>query len=83
MYRKVFCPWYVFSVLSLILTSMAHTKDPDLLCWWKFDEIFGVIAGDSSGNGLGGTLVGGPAFIAGKLDQAISLDGLGDYVQIT
>ena len=63
MYRKVFCPWYVFSVLSLILTSMAHAKDPDLLCWWKFDETFGVIAGDSSGNGLDGTLVGNPAFV--------------------
>ena len=45
---------------------MAHDKDPHLLCWWKFDETFGVIAGDSCGNGLDGTLVGDAVFVAGK-----------------
>jgi len=40
-------------------------------------------ANDSSGNGLHGTAVGDPAFVAGKVGQAISLDGIGDYVEIT
>jgi len=38
---------------------------------------------DSSGNGRNGTAVGDPIFVAGKVGQAISLDGIGDYVEIT
>jgi regulation of enolase protein 1 (concanavalin A-like superfamily) len=37
---------------------------------------------DSSGNGKNGTMVGGdPVFEAGKIGQAIHLDGVDDYVQ--
>ena len=38
---------------------------------------------DSSGNGRHGTAVGDPGFVAGKIGRAISLDGIGDYVEIT
>jgi len=38
---------------------------------------------DSSGHGRDGTAQGEPAFAAGKVGQAISLDGLNDYVTIT
>jgi hypothetical protein len=37
---------------------------------------------DSSGNARHGTAMGGPVFVAGKLGQAISLDGIDDYVNI-
>jgi len=37
---------------------------------------------DSSGNGRHGTAVGNPVFVAGKLGQAIGLDGIDDYVNI-
>ena len=37
---------------------------------------------DSSGNGLHGTAMGDPTFEAGKMGQAISLDGFNDYVEI-
>ena len=40
-------------------------------------------ANDSSVNGLHGTIMGEPNFVAGRLGQAISLDGVGDYVEIT
>jgi len=40
-------------------------------------------ANDSSGNDLHGTAIGEPNFVAGKVGQAISLDGIGDYVEIT
>jgi len=40
-------------------------------------------ANDSSGNGRNGTAMGDPIFVAGKIGQAISLDGIGDYVEIT
>jgi len=38
---------------------------------------------DSSGNGLHGTAIGSPTFVAGKVGQAISLRGLNDFVEIT
>ncbi|HUV63360.1 MAG TPA: LamG domain-containing protein, partial [Sedimentisphaerales bacterium] len=38
---------------------------------------------DSSGNGRNGTAMGGPLFAAGQVGQAISLDGIDDYVEIT
>jgi len=38
---------------------------------------------DISGNGLHGTVMGNPTFVAGKVGQAISLDGFNDYVEIT
>ena len=37
---------------------------------------------DSSGKGRNGTAMGGPLFVAGKLGQAISLDGIDDYVNV-
>ena len=35
---------------------------------------------DQSGNGLNGTLMGNPTFVAGKAGLALSLDGQNDYV---
>ena len=40
-------------------------------------------ANDSSGNGLHGILMGGPTFVLGNSGQAISFDGVDDYVEIT
>ena len=37
---------------------------------------------DSSGNARNGTAMGGPLFVAGKVGQAIGLDGIDDYVNI-
>ncbi|MCH8121245.1 MAG: discoidin domain-containing protein [Planctomycetes bacterium] len=37
---------------------------------------------DSSGNGLHGTAMGEPTFVAGNIGQAISLDGIDDYVTL-
>jgi len=60
------------------------TKDvltPDgLVGLWPFDEGTGSTAYDSSGNGNTGTLVNGPLWMAGKFGNALSFDGLDDYV---
>ena len=37
---------------------------------------------DSSANGRNGTIRGGPLFVAGQVGQAVSLDGIDDYVNI-
>jgi hypothetical protein len=49
---------------------------------WAFDEGSGTVAGDSTGNGNAGTLVNGPTWTAGRINQALSFDGVNDYVTI-
>ncbi|MHC4229210.1 MAG: LamG-like jellyroll fold domain-containing protein, partial [Planctomycetota bacterium] len=54
--------------------------DPtNLVGHWQLDGDFN----DGSDNGLNGTGMGGPTFALGKIGQAISLDGVDDYVNIT
>jgi hypothetical protein len=50
---------------------------------WKFDEMSGGYAEDTSGNGNRGTLTNGPTWEAnGKIGSALSFDGSDDYVNI-
>jgi len=49
---------------------------------WSFSEGSGTLAVDSSGNGCNGTLVNGPAYVAGPAGQALSFDGVDDYVDV-
>jgi hypothetical protein len=42
----------------------------------------GTTTADASGNGFTGSLVNGPAWITGPLDQALAFDGVDDYVAI-
>ena len=74
---------YLFSfvlVMGLALANVARGVDPGLVGWWKFDEMAGTIAYDSSGNGNDGTFVGDPQWVAGKIGGALEFDGNGDYV---
>jgi uncharacterized membrane protein len=48
----------------------------------KFDEGSGTAASDSSGNNNTGTLVNGPVWTAGQAGNALSFDGVNDYVQV-
>jgi hypothetical protein len=46
-----------------------------LVGYWKFDEASGTAAADSSGMNRTGTVVGTPTWVAGKLNNAIQLNG--------
>jgi fibronectin type 3 domain-containing protein len=50
--------------------------------WLKFDEASGTTAADATGNNWTGTLVGGPTWVAGKLNNAVSLSGSTQYVTL-
>lgn len=41
--------------------------------YWNFDETSGTTAADSSGNNNAGTLVNSPSWIAGKVNNGLSL----------
>jgi hypothetical protein len=53
-----------------------------LVGFWKLDEGNGTGAGDSSGSGNNGTLENGPTWVSGKHGNALSFDGIDDYVMI-
>src|SRR5215467_6926601 len=49
---------------------------------YAFDEVAGTLAADASGHGIVGTLTNGPTFAAGRNGNAVSLDGVNDYVNL-
>jgi len=55
--------------------------DPDLIGWWKFDNVVGTTVRDWSGYGNDGETGGDPQPVEGVLDFALDLDG-DDYVML-
>jgi hypothetical protein len=56
---------------------------PGLVSWWQFNEGTGTVAGDSSGNGNNGTIYGATWTTTGKFGNALSFNGVSNYVQST
>jgi len=60
--------------------------DPNLVGWWKFDEVSGTTAADSSAYRHNGMLKGGLSFdkdsVSGRIGKALKLDGNDDYIEI-
>jgi hypothetical protein len=50
--------------------------------WLKFDEANGTTAADATGNNWTGTLVGGPTWVAGRLNNAVNLSGTTQYATL-
>jgi hypothetical protein len=50
--------------------------------WWRMDESTGTTAVDSSGNMHDGITRKGPAWSAGRFGNALSFDGVDDYVEL-
>src|SRR3989344_1121080 len=73
----------IFSV-SLFVPAVASAQDitSGLVGHWKFDEISGTTAADSSGNNNTGTLTNGPTWATGKINNALSFDGTDDYINL-
>jgi len=62
--------------------TTASITDPNLIGWWTLDEASGTIAHDSSVNSNNGT-VNGALWTTGKINGALSFDGVNDYVQVS
>ena len=54
--------------------------DPNLLCWWKFDEGSDTTAVDYSGHNNHGILMGDPQWVDGQVGGALEFGGDGDHV---
>ena len=73
-----------FFVVSLMVVNICSAKiDPEsVVGMWLFDESKGDIAKDSSGKGNDGELIDNPKWVDGEFENALSLDGDGDYVNV-
>jgi glucose/arabinose dehydrogenase/chitodextrinase len=62
--------------------SYTVTQPSSLVGAWGFNEASGATAADASGNGNAAALTNGPAWVAGKHGNAVSLDGVNDYLSV-
>lgn len=67
---------------SVTVTVANDLTTAGLVAHWTFDEGSGASAADASGNGHTGSLLSGPTWVAGKLNQALSFDGVDDHVNV-
>ena len=78
MCKRTIC---LVSVLLLAGSAVVSAATPGPVGWWKFDETAGTTAADAVG-GHNGTLLGGPTWVAGKMNGALQFDGTDDYVDL-
>jgi hypothetical protein len=67
---------------SCLGAPSAKAADQSLVGHWKLDEGTGVIAQDSSPFAAPGQLINGPQWVRGTLGNALSFDGVADYVDV-
>ncbi|MEY2407977.1 MAG: hypothetical protein QOF48_647, partial [Verrucomicrobiota bacterium] len=67
--------------LSVSDSFVLTVEHPGLVSHWKFDEAAGLAALDSAGANPG-TLANGVTRIAGRVDGALSFDGIDDVVNV-
>jgi len=77
--------YYYFKVSGSTLNkSPTSSITSGLVGYWTFDgaDVSGTSATDRSGAGNTGTLTNGPIRGIGKIGQALSFDGINDYVDV-
>jgi hypothetical protein len=62
--------------------NVAPAPSTGLVAAFSFDASSGTSVTDASGNGHTGTLVNGPVWTAGRYGNAVSFDGVNDYVNV-
>jgi hypothetical protein len=60
----------------------ASATPTDQVARLKFDETGSATAADATGHGWIGTLLNGAAYVAGKVGNAVNLDGTNDHVSL-
>jgi hypothetical protein len=66
---------------QVVITLDEGSTGTSLRTWYKFDETSGTTAADSAGTN-NATLVNGPTFVAGRVGNAVNLDGTNDQVSM-
>ncbi len=71
---------HALSQKEILCAMNNYSIDP--IGWWKLDETAGTVAADASGNANDGVVSGGAAWVAGKVDGALSFDGTDDFATL-
>jgi len=73
---------FIFLLSALyFLPSLANADiTTGLVGYWNFDEGSGTVVSDFSGNNNNASLVNGSLWVAGKIGNAVSFDGIDDKV---
>ncbi len=66
------------ATVSITVSNSAPVQG--LVTYWTFDEGSGTTANDSSGSGNKGTLFNNPTWTTGKINGALSFNGVNNYV---
>jgi Concanavalin A-like lectin/glucanases superfamily/Galactose oxidase-like, Early set domain/Bacterial Ig domain/Glucodextranase, domain B/Kelch motif len=75
--------WTLVALIFLICPSAVLAGQASgLVAAYAFNEISGTTTADVSGSGNNGTLTNGALFAAGKNGNAVSLDGVNDFVNL-
>ncbi len=82
MTRKLNCRLVIVLIAGLLLPCLSAAGDPNLIAHWAFDEGTGTTAYDSIA-GNHGILVGNPTWTTGQIDDALSFDGVDDYIELS
>jgi len=69
---------------TVIIDVRDPDPDPDLVAWWRFDELSGLVAADSSGNGHAGTLenFAGTEWESGKIGGGLRIEDATERVRV-
>ena len=70
------------SPVTVNVSNAAPPAPVGLVAGWPFDEGSGTSADDISGNANTGTLVNGPARVAGRYGNGLGFDGGNDYLTV-
>ncbi len=61
--------------------NLRGSLQQDMVAWWSFDETSGTVANDTWWNKFNGTVIGA-TWVEGIKNNALSFDGVDDYVAI-
>jgi len=63
-------------------TNTPPPQQTNPIAWYRFDETSGTTAADSSGSGRNASLVNGPTWVGGRLNNAVDLNGGSQHVSL-
>src|SRR5262245_31987300 len=79
--KSLFLQTCILAVL-LGVASFRASGQVDLIAHWQLDENSGTATADTTANRNDGTLTNGPIWAPGYIGNALSFDGVNDYVQV-
>jgi hypothetical protein len=81
-YNRALSAGEVTRLYNLTRPKFKVASSLGLVGYWALDEGQGTIAGDMSGHGNSGSLIGGSSWVTGKRGKAVEFSATSKYIQI-